>query len=88
MAHRRNRHLLARRLRRSRFTVVGAIVLGYYFTYWAGVGRRLRRHARNNQWQPANRRLPSGDNDSRLKFYHSCQQQQVRTKTALILHCS
>jgi hypothetical protein len=30
---------------------VGAIVLGYYVTYWAGVGRRVKHHRRNNRWQ-------------------------------------
>jgi hypothetical protein len=32
---------------------VGAVVLGYYFTYWAGVSRRVRRHRRANEWQLA-----------------------------------
>ena len=30
---------------------VGAIVLGYYFTYWLGVARRVKRHGEHNRWQ-------------------------------------
>jgi hypothetical protein len=30
---------------------VGAVVLGYYFTYWAGVAQRLGRHRKANRWQ-------------------------------------
>ena len=35
---------------------VGAIVLGYYAIFWTGTARRLRRHARNNQWRSVSRR--------------------------------
>ena len=29
---------------------MGAVVLGYYFTYWVGVGRRVRRHRHQNKF--------------------------------------
>ena len=32
----------------------GAIVLGYYFTYWGGVARRLKRHREANRWHGSN----------------------------------
>lgn len=32
---------------------VGALVLGYYLTYWIGVARRLKRHRHANRWQRA-----------------------------------
>jgi len=35
---------------------VGAVVLGYYFTYWAGVARR-ERHRFANRWHADDRRM-------------------------------
>lgn len=35
---------------------VGAVILGYYLTYWAGVSRRLRRHRSANAEYRATRR--------------------------------
>lgn len=32
---------------------VGALVLGYYLTYWAGVSRRVRRHRTHNAFRRA-----------------------------------
>ena len=34
---------------------VGAVVLGYYFSYWAGVSRRVKRHREANRWSPTGR---------------------------------
>jgi hypothetical protein len=35
---------------------VGAVVLGYYFTYWAGVALHLRAHRSANRWHGERRR--------------------------------
>ena len=35
---------------------MGAVVLGYYFTYWIGVARRIRRHRHANQFYSGRKR--------------------------------